>query len=187
MRTIAIAFATQVACSQIKDHDTALVDSGSDIQDTAESEPSSEETDTSETTELTEGVVVNEICVDDSQTEDWIELYNGTDSDIDVSGWTIGDDETDMVLIDDLLTDTLVPAGGFVQVFTKVELEDGTEIGFGLKKDGSESLFVQMGDSLWTVEAPSNNDVSDTSYARIPDGGDTWQNGVVPTPGGSNQ
>ena len=66
-------------------------------------------------------------------------------------------------------------------------MTDGTEVGFGLKKDGSETLFVQMGDSTWSVVAPSNDGVEDTSYARIPNGSETWENGVPSTPGASNE
>lgn len=190
MRIVPLVIAVQVGCSQVKEADTSVVIEDTANEDTGSSEPSSEETDSTDTSETTEDVgmvVINEICVEDSSTEDWVELYNSSDIDMDVSGWMIGDDEADMVLIDDLMTDTVVPAGGFVQVFTKVVLTDGTEVGFGLKKDGSETLFVQMGDSTWSVAAPSNDGVADTSYARIPNGSDTWENGVSATPGASNE
>ena len=145
------------------------------------SEPSSEETDTDMGV-----VVVNEICADASATEDWVEFYNSTDTAVDASTWMIGDDQAEMVTVGDLVTDATIPAGGFLLVMTKVVLADGTEIGFGLKKDGSESLFVQMGDDTWSTEVPEAV-AEDTSYARIPDGGDVWENGVVATPAMSNQ
>ena len=55
-----------------------------------------------------------------------------------------------------------------------------------LKKDGSESLFVHMADTVWSVDVPESVG-EDTSYARIPDGGETWENGVAATPGVTNQ
>ena len=128
MRMLTLIVAVQVACSQVKEEDTSVESLDTASEDTGLSEPSSEETDT-ETTDTTDTtdevgmVVINEICVDDSTTEDWVELYNASDADVDVSGWMIGDDEAEMVLIDDLMTDTVVSAGSFVQVFTKVAID----------------------------------------------------------------
>ena len=186
MRTLSLlTLVAQVACSQAKDADTAAeMDSAIEQAEPStepSSEPSSEETDTDMGV-----VVVNEICADASATEDWVEFYNSTDTAVDASTWMIGDDQAEMVTVGDLVTDATIPAGGFLLVMTKVALADGTEIGFGLKKDGSESLFVQMGDDTWSTEVPEAV-AEDTSYARIPDGGDVWENGVVATPAMSNQ
>jgi hypothetical protein len=38
-----------------------------------------------------ERVVINEICYSDSETNDWIELYNPTDNTIDLSNWQLND------------------------------------------------------------------------------------------------
>ena len=81
--------------------------------------------------------------------------------------------------------DATVPAGGYLLVMTKVELEDGSEIGFGLKKDGSETLFVTMFTDGWSVEVPESLG-EDLSYARTPNGAFEWENGVTATPGAEN-
>jgi len=39
-----------------------------------------------------ERVVINEICYADSETDDWIELYNPTEINIDLSNWQLSDD-----------------------------------------------------------------------------------------------
>ena len=80
---------------------------------------------------------------------------------------------------------TTVPAEGYLLVMTKVVLEDGSEIGFGLKKDGSETLFVTMFTDGWSVEVPESLG-EDLSYARMPNGEFTWENGVVATQGAAN-
>ena len=99
--------------------------------------------------------------------------------------WTIGDDEADMVSIRDLVENATVPAGGYLVVMTKVALEDGSEIGFGLKKDGSETLFVTMFTDGWSVDVPESLG-EDLSYARTPNGAFEWENGVTATPGAEN-
>ena len=183
MRTfLLLSTVCAVACSQAKDGDTAIeTEPSSDVVEPS-GEPSSEETDMPDPTAMP---MVNEICADASETEDWIEIYNPTAEDVTVADWTIGDDETEMVAIGDLVEDATVPAEGYLLVMTKVALEDGSEIGFGLKKDGSETLFVTMFTDGWSVEVPESLG-EDLSYARTPNGAFEWENGVAATPGAEN-
>ncbi len=194
MRTMVILSAMLTACSQVKDTDTSLetVEPSTENEPSAENEPSSEGEPSNEPSgEDTDAFdpsmmpMVNEICVNASTTEDWIEIYNPTDQDVDVSDWTFGDTETEMYPISDLHDDTIVPAGGYLVLMTKVVQEDGTELGFGLKKDGSETLFVTMFSDMWSIEVPESLG-DDTSYARTPNGAFEWENGVAATPGASN-
>lgn len=171
------------ACSQAKDADTASTfEPSAEPSGEPSSEPSDEETDMPDPTAMP---MVNEICADASATEDWIEIYNPTAEAVMVADWTIGDDEAEMYRIGDLVEDTTIPAGGYLLVMTKVMLEDGSEIGFGLKKDGSETLFVTMFTDGWSVEVPESLG-EDLSYARTPNGEFTWENGVSATPGAAN-
>ena len=188
MRTFILLSTTlTLGCSQAKDGDTAVETEPSSEVSTEPSgepasEPSTEETDMPDPTAMP---MVNEICADASATEDWIEIYNPTTEVVNVADWTIGDDEAEMVAIGDLVEDATVPAGGYLLVMTKVALEDGSEIGFGLKKDGSETLFVTMFTDGWSVEVPESLG-EDLSYARVPNGEFTWENGVVASPGAAN-
>ena len=184
MRTFILLSTTlTLGCSQAKDGDTAVeTEPSSEVSTEPSSEPSTEETDMPDPTAMP---MVNEICVDASATEDWIEIYNPTAEVVNVSDWTIGDDEAEMVAIGDLVEDATVSAGGYLLVMTKVALEDGSEIGFGIKKDGSETLFVTMFTDGWSVEVPESFG-EDLSYARMPNGEFTWENGVVATPGAAN-
>ena len=179
MRTfILLGTAFTVACSQVKSGDTSVETESS--EDSVE--PSSEETDMPDPTAMP---MINEICADASATEDWIEIYNPTAEDVMVADWTIGDDEAELIAIGDLVEDATVSAGGYLLVMTKVELEDGSEIGFGLKKDGSETLFVTMFTDGWSIEVPESLG-EDLSYSRTPNGAFEWENGVTATPGAEN-
>ena len=136
---------------------------------------------------ITEIMASNRQTLEDGngRSSDWIEIYNPTAEVVNVADWTIGDDEAEMVAIGDLVEDATVSAGGYLLVMTKVALEDGSEIGFGLKKDGSETLFVTMFTDGWSVEVPESLG-EDLSYARVPNGEFTWENGVVASPGAAN-
>jgi CSLREA domain-containing protein len=62
-------------------------------------------------------VIINEIMPDPNMVSDsvgeWLELFNPTDSDIDINGWTIKDDGSDSHLID-YGSPLFVPAGGYL-------------------------------------------------------------------------
>lgn len=129
--------------------------------------------------------VLNEVCANASATEDWVEFYNPGADDADLTGAMIGDDSYDMHLISDLSEEVIVPAGGYLVVYTKVE-KDGIEIGFGLKKDGSENLYftVPNADAIDLLAIPEAEE--DLTYGLNPDGGSNWVNGLIASPGESN-
>jgi Lamin Tail Domain len=77
-------------------------------------------------------IVINEIHRDPKATPDaqgeWIELHNSGDVDIDISGWTLRDDDVDTFVFD---TDNpvVVPAGGYLVAGRNTEeLNGGIEI-----------------------------------------------------------
>jgi len=117
--------------------------------------------------------------------EDWVELYNAGDIPIDVGG---------MVLTDDLSRPTkwripggtVIPAGGFLLVWTDDDESDGPlHTNFHLSKDGEEiGLFDHDGARIDSVVfGPQATDVS---MGRTPDGGAAWTTFDPPTPGKSN-
>jgi len=153
--------------------------------DTASVTDTADTTDTTDTTDV--GVlVINEIAPAPLDTEDWIEFYNSTSEAADVSDWVIGDNDVDLVRIGDLSEDSIVPAGSFLLVYTKITDANGNDVGFGIKKDGSEALyFKQPAGELLSITLPATNDGE--SYGRIPDGSDTWESGLVETPSAFHQ
>ena len=66
-------------------------------------------------------VVINEIAWMgslDSTSDEWIELYNTTSSDIDLTGWTIDDDGSSTYSI----TSGVLPANGYFLIEVKIQL-----------------------------------------------------------------
>ncbi len=115
---------------------------------------------------------------------DWIEIYNyGTEA-VNIGGWYITDDSTNIrnwQIPDSLPAKTTIEPGGFLLLWADEDTEqgvlhigiklsaDGEEI--GLSADGVDFLdFIRFGPGA-KVEAPA----TDHSSGRIPDGSGSWQ------------
>lgn len=130
-----------------------------------------------------------ESLVDDTYgSPDWIELYNGSDRDVNLFNYIITDDLTAM---DKgkyyLLPDVTLKAGGYLVLYANKSdavYESGTIcLNFALKKNGGEQLAIldvheQVVDSV-TLPAMEK----DISYARI---GDQFLYCSKPTPAAAN-
>ena len=102
---------------------------------------------------------------------DWIELYNDSDTEIDLAAVTFGPDGD----LDWQGSGTLLPG--------ELRVVDAEELGFNLSKDG-EDLVLALHDEV--VDRLSTGALAgDTSLARFPDGGE-WAITTRPTPGWTN-
>ena len=139
------------------------------------------------------GLVINEFMARNASTvtdstgayPDWIELFNPTDTDVDITGWTLSDDigERDKHTLGALT----LAAGGWLLLFADDDEEQGVaHLGFNLSGEGEEiGLYAPDGsvvDELEYGEMPV-----DESAARVVDGGDDWEITDTPTPGTSNE
>jgi hypothetical protein len=184
MTTVVIALL--FSCSNARGPgDTADVygtHSDSDGEDTAAGDEGGDSTDGEE---ANGPVVLNEINHDPLEGPDWIEIYNGSDETIDVANWQFTDDDAleELHLLGAFNTNTVVPAGGFAHFYT--ENEDETE-GFGIKSAGTETVYLlDESNALIDAKLPDPA-IEDMSFGRVPDGGNTWANGLAPTPSASN-
>ena len=143
------------------------------------------------------GVILSEVVPDNQKTlrdeegdyEDWIELQNITDQDIQLAGWHLTDDPTNPRPW--TFPDITLPARGFLVVFAsgkdRASVTNRLHTDFKLKSDG-EYLALSAPDGV-TVDAfapkypatPAN-----VAYGRA--NGDTSQSGFLatPTPGAPN-
>ncbi|MFT6882461.1 MAG: hypothetical protein ACI83W_002013 [Marinoscillum sp.] len=113
-----------------------------------------------------EGIFINEIS---ASGEDWIELYNGLSSSGDLSGYTISDSGNEYLLP----SGTTIPAGGYVVLLCN-DLGTGLNTNFKLSAIGELVSFKNASGTLIdAVEYPSLD--NGQSYARFPDGTDTWK------------
>ncbi|MEK7669119.1 MAG: lamin tail domain-containing protein [Patescibacteria group bacterium] len=120
---------------------------------------------------------------------EWVELYNNTDSPIDLSGYYLTDvDNTHRIDIESCRTNTggtTILGHGFLVVYRYVDSSCNSH-NFSLNNDGDTVKLFNAGASIvdsytYTTDAPDNK-----SYARIPDGTGGWVD-PIPTPGGPNK
>ncbi|MDD3362751.1 MAG: lamin tail domain-containing protein [Hespellia sp.] len=115
---------------------------------------------------LTNTVFINEIeSCDPNKGNDWIEIMNTGETDVDISGWFVSDSKGLENLTDgstQQIAENTVIAAGAVMV-----LEENVDFNFGLGKEDTAGLYdgnSQLLDSYaWTGHANG-------TYARVPDG-----------------
>ena len=130
---------------------------------------------------------INEIYSRGTTTEpDWIEIYNPSTSQVDISGYKIYDigaippgTKTKKLFP----TGTILPAHGFYVIITD---NTGDPSDFGLSNNGETAwLEDTLGTIIDSVAFPALG--VDTSYARIPNGSDTFVKLSPTTKGISNE
>lgn len=124
-------------------------------------------------------VVINEVESNGDPTGDWIELANLSDtSDIDLSGWTIIDNDPTHTPIT-IPAGTKIESGGYFVL--PIETSNG---GFGLGSKDSVTVFDASGAIVdtyaWTEHAT-------TTYARTPDRTGAFTLSSAPTRGLKNE
>jgi len=130
-------------------------------------------------------IVMNEIYSRGTVEEpDWVEIYNNSDVQVDISGYKIYDSGgqsggKEKKLIPE--GTVLAPRGFYVIV-----VDDGSATGFGLSSGGEEIWFESASGSLVdNVAFPAIVDET-TSYGRMPDGSPNWQILATITKGTAN-
>lgn len=115
--------------------------------------------------------------------EDWIEIYNPSTSQIDISGYKIFDvgGNSGSKPKKEIPSGTVLPAGGFFVIV----VDDTTASGFGLSSSG-EQVWLEdaSGSPIDNVIFPALG--VDTSYGRSPNGSANWTKLSPPTKGLSN-
>ncbi len=133
-----------------------------------------------------------ELCINEVyySNPDWIELYNGTDAEIDLSGYVIQDDkgEAEQFVVP---AGTKIAAGGFLVFDENTGTEpDPTRFPFGISSGSGDqlTLFDPAGKVVDDVILPMvlPTDVPTSSFGRTTDGGTPWKRFEHPTKGVSN-
>lgn len=107
---------------------------------------------------------------------DWVELYNGSDKDMDISGFILQDEkgaEEEYIIPDG----TVIKAGECLVI-------DQFSFGLSSSKGDTVTLLDAEGNSVDAVSFPVMED--GTSYGRAEDGDNTWKVFNTPTKGASN-
>ena len=124
------------------------------------------------------------------KTEDWIELYNNSNTTIDISGWHLSDKETKPEKWE-IPVGTMIPANGYLVFFCSgrdLVTSDGEyHTNFKLAQTKNNEI-VLLSDASGTVLESHTMDLTlvEHSRCRATDGGSEWMVGTAPTLGTSN-
>ena len=132
------------------------------------------------------GIHVNEYF----KRNDWVELYNTTDKDIDVAGMYLSDNEKKplkyQISKGDSQAATTIPAHGYLIVWCdKLESKDQLHASFKLDADGG-SVLLTAADESWSDRLVYTAHQADQTVGRYPDGGSDIFVMNVPTIAQSN-
>ena len=122
-------------------------------------------------------VVINEfmasndlfIADQDGEFDDWIELFNTTDQDIDLTGYFLSDNAENLDKYD-IPDGTIIPANGYLIVWADEDgMQEGLHANFKISAAGEE-LFLVNPDTIVIDEITFGQQRTDTAFARIPNG-----------------
>lgn len=142
-------------------------------------------------------VVINEFQADNVSTlpdeagqfEDWVELHNPGSAEVDLTGHFLTDDLTNPTRWQ-LPDGTTIDAGGYLLVWCDDDASDGPlHATFSLSADGeSIGLFAPLAAEAAQIDAVDYDaQAADASMSRRPDGSDSWQEDLTPTPEATNE
>lgn len=139
-------------------------------------------------------VVINEVFESSSNNAEWVELYNAGNENVDISGWTIADENgTDVLPLSIPLIEpgryvVIVPSSTTITEFPEDVLvvtlsgASGNLIGNGLANSGDKVVLksgeliidqVSWGDNDKSLDPPALKPSAGNSLRRIPNGVDT--------------
>lgn len=120
----------------------------------------------------------------DGEFDDWIELYNNSNAEINLEGYTLSDDGNDLAQWA-FPAGTVIPAGGYLIVWADDdEDQEGLHANFKLSA-GGESLFLVNASGTIVDEVTFTEQETDSSYGRFPSGTGPFRT-MTPTFNGEN-
>jgi len=141
------------------------------------------------------GVYINEfmasnattIATADDDYADWVELYNSTSSDIDISGFGLSDNLSQPVKWR-FPAGTILPANGYLLVFCSGQeglIGEELHAPFGLRTYAEDVVLSNASGRVLDSLSYTTQE-TDRSMARLPDGSGEFQMTAQPTPGYPN-
>jgi hypothetical protein len=119
---------------------------------------------------------------------DWVELYNGTETEISLAGYRLTDDPADLTR--GTLAQAVIPSRGFLIVFASGKTQpsnvDEWHVDFRINSVGETIYLFDSGGALVDRIALGPLD-GDEATGREPDGKSNWFMAAVPTPAKPNE
>lgn len=119
-------------------------------------------------------VVLNELMPKPSDKQDWVEIYNAGNINVDISGWKLRDSTG---IFETFPSGTVLSAGSYTIVTESERLNNG----------GDTITLLDSGDNTVDAKSYTSADVQENiSIGRNPNGTGAWQNCNVPSQNSSN-
>ncbi|MBT3756673.1 MAG: lamin tail domain-containing protein [Candidatus Cloacimonetes bacterium] len=123
--------------------------------------------------------------------DDWIEIYNPSDFDLDLAGIYITDAISDTSMttwqIPAGSTETIVAAGGYLVLWADKEPDQGVlHVNIKLSGSGEDIALTDVDGTTIIDQYTYAEQETDISFGRAPDGSDNWEAMVDFTPGAAN-
>ena len=140
-------------------------------------------------------IILNEVCGLAVPDNDWIELYNLSSAEVDISGFTIQktDELAAISTVCTLLSGTKIAASGYLLIHKTAVAPETNIITAGIsntkivKLELKNGLGVTLSSFEKTASTPNaTGHLSGGSYARIPNGTGDWAVVTAATPGAVN-
>jgi parallel beta-helix repeat protein len=131
-------------------------------------------------------------CDEKWEYDDWIEIYNGSASPVDMGGLYLTDDIRRPFLSripDGEAQSTTVPAGGYRVLWADGDTAQGPmHLGFRLSGTGESVVLIAMDGAVALVldSLRFGRQTADASFGRVPDGAGPGDKLMNPTPGWTN-
>jgi hypothetical protein len=138
-------------------------------------------------------IVINEFMANNKSTiqnsagnySDWIELYNPTDTTVDLSGMFLTDNLTDLKW--QFNAGTIIESHGHLLLWVDNNKRLGTlHTSFKLDKKGGVIALIAIDGTTILDSVYYDKQIQDISFGRTLDGGSKWNYLLKPTPGESN-
>ena len=149
-------------------------------------------TTTSSTTTITiSHIMINEFIPDPEGNDtalmpngEWVELYNPTNSNIDVGGWMLYDSNDNNEL--EISTSNTNTGNTIVTVYGWLAIYRNGDSDFSLNNGGDTIRLFNLNNSLIDSYTYTINPGVNNTIGRCPDGSDNWSINIAPTPGSAN-
>ncbi len=140
-----------------------------------------------------QSIVINEVVADnsmgildeDGDSSDWIELYNYTNSEINIEGFWLSDDVENLQKW--AIPDIQIPSLGFVSIFASGKDQTTGELhtNFNISSEG-EKIWLTEGEGELVDYVEVAEIAEDRSWGRLPNGG-SWGTLLQPSWSSSNE
>jgi len=170
IKIVLVVFLAFVLCVACGEGSNEFVDGDSDIDDAEQG--SNDDT-----------LIINEIVAKSSTDVDWIELYNASDSDLDISNYQLMDSKDTEAYI--IPAGTIIDSNSYM-VFERDKTGENS-FAFGLASEDAVRLFDFSGDLVDSTNWLDGEAPEGKSWGRYPNGSGSFSTLLSPSKGAANQ